>query len=51
MFKKTKGLFKRCFSANKRFELLNDVFTVQCPFDEINGIEVIKLQTAISNDC
>jgi len=45
--KETKGLFQLLL-ANKRFELLNDVaLQFNALYDELNGIEVAKVTTAI----
>jgi len=45
--KETKGLFQLLL-ANKRFELLNDVaLQFNALYDELNGIEVAKVTTAV----
>jgi len=45
--KETKGLFQLLL-VNKRFELLNDVaLQFNALFDELNGIEIAKVTTAI----
>jgi F-type H+-transporting ATPase subunit delta len=45
--KETKGLFQLLL-ANKRFELLNDVaLQYNALYDELNGIEVAKVTTAV----
>lgn len=45
--KETKGLFQLLL-ANKRFELLNDVaLQFNALYDELNGIEIAKVTTAI----
>jgi F-type H+-transporting ATPase subunit delta len=45
--KETKGLFQLLL-ANKRFELLNDIaLQFNALYDELNGIEVAKVTTAV----
>ncbi|MBV2196627.1 MAG: ATP synthase F1 subunit delta, partial [Flavobacterium sp.] len=45
--KETKGLFQLLL-VNKRFELLNDVaLQFNALYDELNGIEVAKVTTAV----